>query len=124
VFNTAMKEEVDTARRSNLRWAVGFAVVLSVVFTLGSRLGDTASGTLRSVGWASVGTTVVLSPFALIWLVGELHLRFSPRDRVLRGVIGWALVLAVIALIVFVGPIALYIAIVSFMLSSEGGAPT
>ncbi|MDT0212658.1 hypothetical protein Q9R29_02065 [Rothia sp. ARF10] len=119
-----MEQGAGTTRRSNLPWAVGFALVLLVVFMLGSQLGNTTSGTLRSVGWASVGTTVALSPFALIWLVGELHLRFSPRDRVLRGVVGWTLVLAVIALIVFVGPVALYIAIVSFILSSEGGAPT
>ena len=56
---------------------------------------------------------IALTPFALVWFVAESHLRWSPRDRVPRAVVGWTIALGTLALLVCAAPFAIYLVLMN-----------
>jgi len=102
-----------TRNRGNLRWAALFAVTVLAVAYAAGWLTNRVDGAGERIAWGVVALTFALAPIALIWLVGEVHLRWSPRDGVPRGVVGWSLAVLCLGLILFCAPYALYIFIFS-----------
>ena len=45
--------------------------------------------------------------------VGEVHLRWSPRARLARGLVGWTLTAATLALLLLAAPVVLYLLLLS-----------
>ena len=101
----------NVRHRGNLRWALLLAgVVLGLWFVglpLLAGLGPDDRPTKPLFAVATV--TILLAPIALIWVVGEAHLRWSPRGRVARGIVGWTLALACLGVLLWLAPAALYL---------------
>ena len=106
-----MEASPGSKHRSNLRWALLLAgSVLTLWFVVLPVLGGTGrDDRTETVVFALAAATILLAPVALIWVVGEAHLRWSPRGRVARGVVGWSLALACLALLLYLAPPALYL---------------
>lgn len=102
-------------REGNLLWSGVFAAVVLGLFIIGVPVAEAVFGNqgTNKPAYALTALSLLLAPFALVWLVGELHLAFSPRERVARGVVGWLLALACLAVLVVAAPFAFYILIVS-----------
>ena len=96
-----------------MSWAALFAVaVVGMAMAAGSLI-DRVGETGTRVAHGLVALAVVLAPFALLWIVAEAHLRWSPRERVARGVVGWMLVAACLALLLVCTPPAIYLVIMN-----------
>ncbi|KGN37675.1 hypothetical protein [Knoellia subterranea] len=110
-----MESVAKPEREGNLLWAGLFAGVVMGLFFFGVPVAEAVFGDqgTNKPAYALTVLALVLAPFALVWLVGELHLELSPRDRVARGIVGWLLALATLALLVVAAPLAFYILIVS-----------
>ena len=106
-------------RRGNLRWALLFAGVVLALWFVGLPVLDSLGADERQNRpfFALAAVTVLLTPVALVWVVGEAHLRWSPRDRVARGVVGWVLALACLGLLVWLAPVGLYLLVMSAALA-------
>lgn len=111
-----MATTTEQRRRGNLPWALLFAGMVLGLWFVGlpilESLGREADWVDRTF-FAVAAHAIVMSPVALVWLVGEAHLRFSPRGRMARGVVGWSLVLLCLALLVYLAPPALYLLVMS-----------
>lgn len=113
-----MTDAPAARRRGNLRWAVAFAVAVVATSILAMTLVDRLDSRPERVAWGVIAAGVVLAAVALFWVVAEAHLRWSPRGRFSRGVVGWALTLGYLALILFAAPVGLYLAIMSLGMAS------
>ncbi|WP_404386156.1 hypothetical protein LL946_06965 [Knoellia locipacati] len=102
---------VDGARRtrSNLPWALGFAALLVAMLLAAPWVG----AIWPKAPYAIFALVIVLTPVALVWVAGEAHLRWSPRDRVARGAAGWSLALVCLGLLVFLAPPGIYLLVMS-----------
>jgi hypothetical protein len=108
-----VKDVSGTRARGNLRWAVHFAVVdLGLAMAAGSLI-DRVGATGTRVAHGLVALTIALAPVAFLWIVAEAHLRWSPRGRVARGIIGWTLVATCIVLLLSCAPVAFYLFIMN-----------
>ena len=104
-----------SARRGNLRWALVLAGAVLGLWFVGLPVLDGLGPHDRPNKplYALAAVAIVLAPIALIWVVGEAHLRFSPRGRVARGVVGWVLALACLGLLLYLAQPALYLLVMS-----------
>ena len=108
-----MGDATGARRRGNLRWALLFAGLDVAVAYLAGWLTDRVGDTGARVAWGAVALSVAVAPLALIWLLGELHLRWSPRGRLARGLVGWALAAACLALLLGCAPAGFYVLLMS-----------
>jgi hypothetical protein len=110
-----MATSTRSGRSGNLRWAGLLAGVVLALWFVGLPVLDGLGRDDRPNRplYAVAAIAIVLAPIALIWVVGEAHLRFSPRGRVARTVVGWALALACLALLLYLAPAALYLLVMS-----------
>lgn len=99
--------------RGNLRWALLSAALVVGLFVTAATVSDNVGATGERIAYGVLAFTVLLAPVALVWLVGELHLRWSPRGRLARAVVGWTLTALCLTLLVACAPFALYILILS-----------
>lgn len=102
---------VTAPRRShsNLPLALAFAVAVVALFLMAPHTEPISA----RAPYVAVSLSIVLSPLALIWVVGEVHLRFSPRAPLPRAVVGWTLALACLGLCLALAPPALYVLLMS-----------
>ncbi|MFW5473305.1 hypothetical protein ACOCJ5_08355 [Knoellia sp. CPCC 206450] len=111
-----MGTTTEPRRRGNLRWALLFAAVVLAQWFVGlpllEALGRQDDRVDRTF-YVLAALAIVSTPFALVWLVAEAHLRFSPRGRVARGVVGWSLALTCLAVLVHLAPVGLYLLVMS-----------
>ncbi|WP_156996625.1 hypothetical protein [Knoellia aerolata] len=101
--------------RGNLRWALLLAGAVLALWFVGLPV---LGGVVRDdrpdrAMFALAAVTILLAPVALVWVVGEAHLRWSPRARGARGVVGWTLALACLGLLLWLAPPALYLLVSS-----------
>ena len=102
-----MEARVKQQRGGNLRWAVALAGGLVALWVAGLPLVSVLGG--PRVTYCLMVLVLVVAPFALVWLVGETHLRWSPEGRAARTLVGWILAAATLTLLVLVAPVALYL---------------
>ena len=108
-----MGDVAGTRKRGNLRWAALFVVADIGLAAGAASLIDKVGATGTRVAYGFVALAVALAPVALLWIVGEAHLRWSPRGRVARGLVGWTLVALYAGVIVLCAPTAFFVFIMS-----------
>ncbi|WP_353951782.1 hypothetical protein V6K52_19500 [Knoellia sp. S7-12] len=99
--------------RGNLRWALLFALTVALTLALAVALTHHLDRPTVRVVWGVVALGLLLAPVALFWILGEAHLRWSPRGRLGRALVGWSLVAVFVGVIVWCFPVGFYLFIMS-----------